>query len=212
MTRPLVLTFALALIVAVGVAEGRWAGRWGTTEAVGQAVARLAKLPLVIGDWQGKDEPIDPRAAAVGQLAGAVRRTYTHRTSGAEVTTLVVCGRPGPISVHTPDVCFQGAGHRMTAAPSRHRVGGGEFFVSRFEQGGEVVAAPFAVLWAWSADGAWQAPDNARLHFARQAALYKLYVVRATDPTEAKPAEHPDLTAFIRDFLPAARDALFHGS
>lgn len=39
--------------------------------------------------------------------------SYVHRTNGRAAAAMLMCGRPGPIAVHTPDVCYPGAGYRQ---------------------------------------------------------------------------------------------------
>src|SRR5688572_8067455 len=112
---------ALMVLAAYGLAEGLWTDRWQTSHEAEQAAARLADVPRTVGDWDGTDEELDARQVAVAQLLGHVMRKYTHRESGAAVTVLLVCGRPGPIAVHTPDVCFRGAGYALPAAPERQK-------------------------------------------------------------------------------------------
>ena len=47
----------------------------------------------------------------------------------SDATALILCGRPGPVSIHTPDVCYRGLGYEPTGSPSR--------WDSRVEAGGE---------------------------------------------------------------------------
>ena len=48
-------------------------------------------------------------------MTGYLLRTYTHRISGETFQVLLVCGKPGPTSLHPPDVCYQGAGYGTDA-------------------------------------------------------------------------------------------------
>src|SRR5262245_13026212 len=125
MTRLLPALLALALVVAYGVAEGTWTGRWVPAAAPHEAAARLADVPTTLGDWQGKDQTLDHRVAAQAELSGSLLRYYTHKTTGETLTVLLVCGRPGPVSVHTPDVCFVGSGYALPQPPARQHVPAG---------------------------------------------------------------------------------------
>ena len=53
----------------------------------------------------------------IGQIDGYLSRTYTNQGTGATVSLLIVGGKPGPISVHTPDICFSGAGYELKNTP-----------------------------------------------------------------------------------------------
>ena len=145
----------------------------------------------------------------LARLSGYVLRRYANPETKDVVTVLLVCGKPGPVAVHTPDVCFQGAGARMTAGPDRQALEGSEFWAGRFDVAG---SPPANVLWAWSAAGGpWEAPDRPRGHFARSKALFKMYLIHSTalvtGPPVA-PGADPVLAAFARDVLPAVRAAL----
>jgi hypothetical protein len=213
MSKAIPTAAAFLLLAAYGVAEGLWTDRWNTSRAAEIAAARLAGVPRTIGEWEGEDAELDPRVIALAELKGYVQRKYTHRETGSVVSVLLLCGRPGPISVHTPDVCFQGQGYVLTAPPQRRGVEAAglrtEFWNGRFEHKGALVPESTTVFWSWSADGRWQAPDNPRLHFAREGALFKLYVIRSVVQAGDRPVGDPDLDAFMAAFLPAAQAALF---
>src|SRR4029077_13786763 len=83
---------------------------------------RLPRLPVAIDDWEGTDVDNDVTAKHTADIQGILQRRYVQRGSGEEIMIALVCGRPGPISVHTPDVCYQGAGFRMAAEPAKHPV------------------------------------------------------------------------------------------
>lgn len=203
---------AVAAVAAAGVLHGRAVDRWGTSERLAEAVGALQKVPAKVDAWAGKDlDPIPEAVLNLAQINGYVQRAYTAPGGDEPMSVLLVCGRGGPISVHTPDICFAGAGFRqMTeAVPTTVEAGG---------LGHTLRAAKFAepggrsgvqeVLWAWSADGReWSSPDNPRRQFAREKALYKLYVVRKVPPAEKAGDPNP-AHGFLRTALPAFAAAL----
>ena len=212
MLRPALLTVALLLVASFGVAEGLWTGRWAPSEVLDRAAARVADVPRSLGEWEGADADLDAREVALAKLRGHLRRTYTHRQTGETVTVMLLCGQPGPISVHTPDVCFQGQGSVMAGAPKRETIAAddpsAEFWSARFERSGPVGTEASVALWGWSSDGRWEAADRPRVRYARAPFLYKLYVIRPLR-NSAKEANDPALSEFLGLFLPAARAALF---
>src|SRR4051812_35665079 len=113
MTRCLPAIAAALLLLGFGVAEGKWTNRWHQSHAAEDAGRRLAEIPLTLGEWQGTSGELDPRQAVKAELSGSILRQYTHKSNGTTLTVLLVCGRPGPVSVHTPDVCFAGSGFTM---------------------------------------------------------------------------------------------------
>src|SRR4051812_4852958 len=113
MTRCLPAIAAACLLVGFGVAEGFWTDRWHQSHAAYDAGRQLAGLPLAVGDWEGAGGELDPRQVVKAELTGSILRQYANKSNGTTVTVLLVCGRPGPVSVHTPDVCFVGSGFTM---------------------------------------------------------------------------------------------------
>jgi hypothetical protein len=203
---------SLALVVALGVVHGVYSDRWGRSAQLEQALAGLPRVPATIGDWSGKDLTLDPKVLEAGGIEGYFSRRYDNPRTGESVNVLLVCGRGGPISVHTPDVCYEGAGYRQLAPekPKELDTGGGRadaFNVARFGKPG-VEPKQMEIYWGWSRDGVtWQAPANPRLSLARSPALYKLYVVREFPPGSR--SENVDsCEAFLRRALPVIRQTL----
>src|SRR5687768_3625371 len=120
MARTFSAWIATLLILGAGLAGGLWTNRWAVSAELETAVTRLGDLPPTIGDWEGqKVEALDARQLEIGEIAGHAVRQYKHRRNGQVISVLVVCGRPGPIAVHTPEVCFSGGGFQQAAERSR---------------------------------------------------------------------------------------------
>jgi hypothetical protein len=136
---------------------------------------------------------MDPRQLQVACADGAFFRRYTDGRNNV-VNVMLLCGRPGPISVHTPDVCFRSAGNEEVGEVVRFKLGGesdDQFWVRRFRKEG-AVPVHMRVIYGWSTTGNWEAPDNPRVSFASRPVLYKLYLVRelpkGTEAIEGDPA------------------------
>src|SRR5262245_54451671 len=114
MRRCLLTVLAVTLVAANGLIHGLWSDRWSEAEELRDAAERLGRVPLTVGAWQGEDMEMDPKHRAVGEIRGYVLRRYIRRQDKTAVSLLVVCGRPGPIAVHTPDVCYRGAGFNLS--------------------------------------------------------------------------------------------------
>jgi hypothetical protein len=206
---------ALLLAVSYGLAEGWRTDRWSQSDRLEQAAALCVNVPSTIGEWDGADQELDASQIALAKINGYIMRRYVHRRSGDLITVMLLCGRPGPISVHTPDICFQAGGLEMKATPQRTTkvdvagpTTGAEFWSARFEKPG-AVGAGAQVLWSWTTDGSWTAAEFPRYQFARAKALFKLYVIHSPLEIDPKRGEDPELDKFLRDFLPAVQNALF---
>lgn len=204
----ILIPLMIPLVLGYGYFEGRWTDRWQPSRGLEQAVARLGELPLNVGEWDGEASTLDDRQIAKGEIQGYVLRRYTHRLTGRTLSILLVCGRPGPMSLHTPEVCYPGAGFSQQGAAKREKyAAGAEFWVAKFNKPDPIDPEMLRISWAWNADGAWTAPDQPRFTFASRAALYKLYVIQQLPPAEEK---YEDLAAdFLKELLPAVERQLF---
>jgi len=199
----------------LGAVHGVYTDRWGPSGQLQEATAKLDRLPPAFGDWISEDAPFEAEDMARAGIHKCVFRRYTNRRTRAAVSVLVVCGRGGPISVHTPDVCYAASGYRQTTDAKARDVVAGDgtypFRVARFAKTEGVSQAQLEVFWAWSRDGGgWDAPDNPRVSLARAPALYKFYVVREFLPGTR--AEAADVCgAFLARAIPEFRGALGPG-
>jgi hypothetical protein len=201
------LLASVAVVAALGFAHGVATDRWAPSSELVRAVDNVGAVPTGFGDWAGEDVTLEPETLTRAGIRGWTHRRYRNRRTHDSVVVLLVCGRGGPLSVHTPDVCYAGAGYQPVGnlVQKEVEVGPGErhaFRVGRFARPGGVSQTQLEVYWAWSRDGReWVAPDNPRLHLARLPALYKLYVVREFLPNTRSESEDA-CQAFLRRAIP----------
>jgi len=210
MARVYRLLTVFAVVASAGAVHGLWTNRWAAPAALERGAARMADLPMTLGDWDGQAEALDERHLAAADVSGHLLRHYVNRRSGAVVSVLLLCGRPGPISVHPPEVCFRGTGYDRVGARLKRPVdgSGGAFWVSRFAKQRSTVPEYLRLFHAWNATGKWEAAENPRTTFARHPALYKLYVIRPM-VRDDEPLEEDPAVEFLRLLLPALDKALF---
>jgi hypothetical protein len=213
MTRFVPVAAAFALIVLSGVVHGLRTDRWqARPQDLAAAAARLATVAQTVGDWEGESVAVDKKSIVRAGLTGSLMRRYVHRRTGQEVSVFIGSGRPGRVAVHTPDVCYAGAGFRASGEPVKQTLGAGaaaaEFWMTNFVQPGAAAPVQLRLYWAWSADGAWQAPDNARTAFARCPVLYKMYVFRPLSRPD-EPLEQDACTEFLKVLVPELQEKLF---
>jgi hypothetical protein len=206
-----IVVFA-ALVIGAGVVQGLQSDRWRRSSDVDQAVQRLQKVPTSLGDWQGEPQAIEEEDLRRAGIQGHAYYRYRNAVTGDVVNMLIVCGRPGPISVHTPDVCYSGAGYEATGKQFTKEVPvEGDRTISvwglRFKAPTTAGASQIEVDWAWNAGNGWVAADVARWKFSGQKALYKLYVVRTLPALAADKKKDPSVS-FLQTFLPELEKVL----
>jgi hypothetical protein len=170
---------AFFLVVGAGVVQGLHTDRWSVSRDLEISAAKLEGLPLVLGNWEGIDEPMNAAEKDLAELVGYKRRKYVNKVNGASAAVLIMCGRPGPIAVHTPDVCMNGDGYRVLDeeidTPVRE-LPAMQFKTARFIREDAVASNPVRIYWAWTTDGNWSTPKDPRWRFASAPALFKIYV------------------------------------
>ena len=220
MTRFLIPAVVGLVVAAAAVSHGSRTGRWQTLPPIGEYTARLAAVPMTAGDWTGRDIPLaDAESLPAAGIAGHLHRQYVHKTTGEAVTVLMVCGRPGPISVHTPDVCYASAGYRAIGSTDAAAVDlpGKRVTCSRLRfkpPAGRVEARDLDIRWAWCAGDGVETPNSPRISFSGKPALYKLYVIREVQPS--RPGAAPTTPAagadpaeqFLKVFIPPMEAAI----
>lgn len=204
----------LTLVFVTGLVHGLWTRRWSDGADLEAAAARLPQIPAVAGDWTGHDQPpIDAAILARAEVAGSLRREYVRKADGQAVSVILLCGPKGPLAVHTPDVCYGGAGYEVQGAPVRRELrlaGGGtaEVWTARFHKPGASADPPLRLCWAWSAGTGWKAPGSPRWTFRWAPVLYKLYAVREMIHLD-EPLDGDPCLAFLAAWLPQADAILF---
>jgi hypothetical protein len=203
-----VLAGFLVLIISA-IVHGVWTHRWSEDGDLDCALESLDAIPGSVGPWKGREQPLEEEKAEAAARVGiprVVQRQYVHEGTKDAVSVILMAGRFGPLSVHTPDVCYGTAGYVMLGKPTRLAVARddgltSEFWTVRFHKPQSPETAPLRIFWAWNATGDWQAPDNPRWTFRQQAVLFKLYLAREmTSPQE--PLERDPVLTFLRAWLP----------
>ena len=197
---------ACCILIAAAAAHGLRTDRWGATDDLAVTAARLDAIPLKIGDWEGVTIDLPPEQVKAAHVSGLFVRRYTHRYTRAEVLIMLLCGRPGPVSVHTPDVCYSAVGFVMGPSRTEPTSDGNVAWVADFKNSGPQPQT-LRIRWAWSTGGAWTASNSPRTEFSRSRVLYKLYLIRSV-PTGGDPAENLPELALLRDLLPSLQNAL----
>jgi hypothetical protein len=202
---------ASLLVIACAVVHGFWTDRWQAPVETAAAAARMDTLPMEIGDWVGSAiEVKDPRA---GGVAGTLERRYENRRTGDVVSISLVCGRAGPVSIHTPEACYGASGFTVKAkSRAAAREQGGDFWTADAEKTGAAEETRLRIYWSWNDGKGWCAPnDDPRWTFVARRhspVLYKLYVLRDLGGPVQASKEDP-CQAFLKAALPELDRTLF---
>jgi hypothetical protein len=209
MFRTLPLVAAFAVLIVSGLIHGLWTQRWHSSRDLDNAVARLQSVGPKAGPWSSVNVDVDPEPYQQARAVGYWMRRYTKPGFAGSFSVILMCGRAGHMAVHTPDVCYRGAGYESAGEPSRETIAltpprHAEFWTTVFRQPGKVTGTALRIYWAWSYDGHWQAPSSPRWTFGGSPYLYKLYVV-----SEDAEGRSDASTEFLQQLLPELQRSLF---
>jgi Protein of unknown function (DUF3485) len=207
------LTGALVLL-ANGFLAGLWTNRWHRPVELETGISRLLDVPMMIGDWHARSEELEASVLARAGADGYFLRSYENRLNGKKITVLLMCGRPGPVALHEPDICYRGAGYYQNGAiavwPQKdgNESTSAEFKRGKFSKSDATDVTSVRLEWSWSAGGRWLAPANPRVAFAHSPLLYKLYVIQTETPSSER-SDEETCKDFLEQLLPALDSALF---
>jgi hypothetical protein len=209
MLRTLPALTACIAVIACGIVHGFFTDRWQKPVALDEAAGRLEQVPDEIGGWVAERLEVNPRDTA--ELEGCIQRRYKKRgATGPYVNVALVCGRPGPVSIHTPAVCYAASGYDV-GSPRRVKAqdGKSEFWTADAVKKKATEETRLRIYWAWSDGQGWTAPDDPRMLFTGHCqVLHKLYVLRELGGASDSSADDPCLE-FMSVLLPAVDRALF---
>lgn len=174
------LIAALVVLTVSGIVHGMWTSRWA-----GNAATSGANLLEEVGDRVGDWRPDEFQKINPAELPPNTRcdsRRFQPLQAGKPLLASLTSGSPGAVAIHTPDVCFLGAGWKLRGAVTRQTVAlddgkTASFWMADFTKTSATGSENIRVRWAWTADGTWQAPDYPRWVFARAPILYKFYLM-----------------------------------
>ena len=205
----LLIASAIGLTLAGGILHGRLSQRWGASGQAAAAGRRLADFPDHIGEWTTRERfELAKTTVDTLQCSGYLNRSYINQATGEIVNVAVVVGPPGPISVHTPEICYASAHHGIAqsrrAVKTRARTGEQvETWALTFEST-RVDKTLLRVHYAWARDERWAAIANPRVSMAGAPYLYKLQLATLL-PSGSDIGDNDPCSNFLADFAPAFR-------
>jgi hypothetical protein len=205
------------LIVTLCFYEGMYLkDRWGEPGAEAAVMGeRFKNVPKQLGDWVGKDQPVDEQNRKTAGAVKYVSRYYTDEKTGREVRLWLIVGHSRDICRHTPNICYPYAGFRQESPQIRHEVpmegkDPAQFFTAKFIKENATGRIAERVFWAWNHPDTnkWEAPEDARGHYGLSRALYKVYFTSNVQPNE-KTVDDNLAAEFAKVMLPEIDKALF---
>lgn len=210
MARWLALASAVAITLVGGVLHGHYVQRWNKPEELSTAALNLAAIPREIGKWKAvEDLPIDAATLKILDHPSTVSRRYVNQDTGESIQCAILVGRPGPIAVHTPEICFSSRDYEVQKARSEAAIDDGAnhhhtFWRTDFSSR-NALADGLRVYYAWSTGDVWKASPSPRFEFGGAPLLYKCQLATNVSPTTA--GDRPDpggrfLEAFVKSAWP----------
>ena len=212
---------AVVLIVSLTMWESVYSDRFtGTSIDPAEFQKRFDALPSEVGSWVGVNNAVTEETLNGAGAVSHVSRTYTNKETGEKVDLWLVVGHSREISRHTPDICYPSQGFAMDGTQLKQPIKpddsseDADFHTARFRKesslgtGGPLVR----VFWAWNPNTAdekqWVAPENSKLHFGNNRALYKLYFTSAMKDREESVTDNTAYK-FGKMMLPIVNKTLF---
>ena len=173
------VALATLIIVGTGLAYGHYSHRWGPPADMASAVSQVDRLPKQLGEWSAIEElTMGETELEMLECAGYCHRRYVQTGTGKTVTVAILLGPPGPIAVHTPEICFSSRAYDIQRRRELTSVASDDSQSHTFWQvefaSRNALAESLQVMYAWSDGERWFASKSPRFEFAALPYLYKL--------------------------------------
>jgi hypothetical protein len=215
---------AFGLTVLSGVLQGRMRNRWGPSPDTIRAADKLVETPQQFGDWKlvptdkssdKLSDKLSEEAERMLEPAGYFIRNYRNQATSDQVSVTVLLGPPGPISVHTPEVCFQSRNYSAVGARQDVAIHGADgqddqLWVLSY-RANDLRGNMLRVYYAWSTGRHWSASGDPRIKYAGQPYLYKIQLSSPLPPGTNLQTDDP-CKKFLEDFLPVVRQCMIEPS
>jgi hypothetical protein len=195
------LTLGLTMTVVSGVVYGYYSQRWGPAPDLVASGRHLETLPTQIGDWDLlRQEAMSNAVIELLSCSGYVNRQYVNRRTGETISLAITVGPAGPISVHTPEICYSSRAYsiqepRQPVSLSDQQGDVHSFWKLTFRSNNSS-ADQLHVYYGWTTSGLWKAAELPRFEFGGQPILYKLQMSSLVAPVAAASSNDP-----CKDFL-----------
>jgi hypothetical protein len=200
------LLVLLAGTLGAGWLHGNMTNRWGIHPDSNLAAARLRQpLPERVGHWKLRREAeLEKAVIRMLRCPASISRVYEHEQTGDVISVAVLLGPPGPISVHTPEICYSSHNYTVTSARERTTLTdatGDEHSLWEVRmKSNSVDGARLRVLYAWTTGNKWLAAEHPRFGYGGVPHLYKVQLASNSSPGDSL-EEFDPAQDFLRSFL-----------
>lgn len=206
---------SFCLIAAGGVVHGLMSNRWERPEESKAIAERLESFPLQVGKWELKStDEMSAKTLKMLQCDGYLARTYLNGVTRETVTVAVLLGPPGPMAVHTPEICYSSRDYSIEQPRQALEFTGSDGRSDQLWQltlrSQDLHRHRLRVYYGWTTDGTWQASDGPRYSFAGDPFLVKLQIAGQVSQADDSATPDPCLR-FLKEFTPQLRRHLFAG-
>ena len=227
------IIFGVALLglvtLATGVVTGTLGNRWQRPHdlsAVAKSLEKITATPQV-GPWHLKETSrLGPEIAKLLHTSGDISCKYVNDQTGDMVDLVVLIGETGPLSTHSPEVCYSSREYQVVSEPESQKIesaaGPAEFLSMTLSSDG-LDGSLLRVWYAWHNGAQWLAPRNARIALRAEPFLYKIQIATyltglddarqpgsrpADDKVGAAAKQAEVCRTFLVDFMPLLNGAL----
>jgi len=207
----------LICTLVTGWLQGSFTNRWGPRLDANRAADSLQRASLIeIGNWRLRREaPFAPDVLKMLQCPAHISRVYEHQQTGDLVTLTVIIGPPGPVSVHTPEICYSSRDYTLDGERRKVSVSNSQGVNHTFWdlplKANSLDGTPLRVLYGWSSGTFWEAAQYPRFSYGGLPHLYKLQMAVSANSVSTSTGFDP-ARDFLNSFLPQLQPHLVEGS
>jgi len=202
----LIGVLAVGITFSSGLLHGHWTNRWGTPSARAGAEKVFEALPREFGAWRLiESESLPASVRGILQCSGELQGFYQNQQTGERVLFTLLLGPPGPMSVHTPEICYGSIDQVPIADRRRITIDDSKAvdtawmvqFHDLHEQQGNITR----IYYSWNDGTNWNAVEEPRIQFGGKPYLYKLQLLVRL-PEEAATEPQDPGRGMLREFVP----------
>lgn len=201
MTQSFLVILVLAATIGAAIVHGQKSYRWGTNEKLIALTKVVNEFPAEVGEWRQINElELNYTTQSLLNCFASFVRIYENSQTGETYQVALLLGPTGPLSVHTPDVCYNSVEFQVyeprTKISSTDET---DQFWSIYFQSRDVDGEFLQSVYAWLDEDDWKAPDSSRTGFAGKPYLFKLQIAAGNDDW-TKIENNDSIKTFLDEF------------